>query len=151
MSNPPQFSSPDRISLLIDFPIRLYTALRTMRLYPVSNPQVQRSNDFVLTAFKALLGNRAEESINIAFSDQKILICGEHLPDRDQARPQSQGLGQSHPQRDPYNLACSIWLTIMQRALLIRRNINHIFKFQKREPLLLLQHGNGRKTSSLKC
>ena len=92
MSNPPQFSSPERISLLIDFPIRLYTALRTMRLYPVSNPQVQRSNDFVLTAFKALLENRAEESINIAFSDQKILICGEHLPDKDQARPQIQGL-----------------------------------------------------------
>ncbi len=92
MSNPPQFSSPDRISLLIDFPIRLYTALRTMRLYPASNPQVQRSNDFVLTAFKALLESRAEESVNIAFSDHKILICGEHLPDKDQDRPQIQGL-----------------------------------------------------------
>ena len=92
MSNPPQFASPDRISLLIDFPIRLYTALRTIRLYPVSNPQVQRSNDFVLKAYEALLDNEGDEPINIAFSDQKILICGEHLPDKDQARPQIQGL-----------------------------------------------------------
>jgi len=92
MSNSQQFSSPDRISLLLDFPIRLYTALRTMRLYPASNPQVHRSNDFVLKAFKALQGSETDHFVNIALSDQKILICGEHLPDRDQARPQVQGL-----------------------------------------------------------
>jgi len=63
-----------------------------MRLYPASNPQVHRSNDFVLKAFKALQGSEADHFVNIALSDQKILICGEHLPDRDQARPQVQGL-----------------------------------------------------------
>ena len=63
-----------------------------MRLYPASNPQVHRSNDFVLKAFKALQGSETDHFVNIALSDQKILICGEHLPDRDQARPQVQGL-----------------------------------------------------------
>ena len=63
-----------------------------MRLYPVSNPQVQRSNDFVLKAFRALLENDADDSVNLAFSDRKIIVCGEHLPEKDQTRPQIQGL-----------------------------------------------------------
>ncbi|MBV5318207.1 MAG: hypothetical protein JZU50_10415, partial [Desulfobulbaceae bacterium] len=92
MSNPSDSLTPERISLLLDFPVRLYTALRTMRLYPASNPQVHRSNDFVLKAFKALLTSSADDSVNIAFSDQKILVCGENLPDKEQNRPQIQGL-----------------------------------------------------------
>jgi HEAT repeat protein/CRP-like cAMP-binding protein len=63
-----------------------------MRLYPVANPQVQRSNDFFLKAFKTLLESGVDRSITIAFSDQKILVCGEQLPDKDQTRPQIQGL-----------------------------------------------------------
>lgn len=66
-------------------------ALRTMLLYPASTPQVHRSNDFVLKAFQALLKNGGD-SVNIALSDQKILVCGEHLSDKDQTRPQIQGL-----------------------------------------------------------
>lgn len=92
MSTSPQAASPDRSTLLLDFPMRLYTALRTMRLYPAANPQVQRSNDFVLKAFKALVTNGAEESVNLALSDQKILVCGEYLANKDQERPQIQGL-----------------------------------------------------------
>ncbi len=92
MNSPPLPPSPDKTNLLIDFPVRLYTALRTIRLYPASNPQVHRSNDFVLKAFQALLQSSAEESVNIALFDQKILVCGEHLSDKDQMRPQIQGL-----------------------------------------------------------
>ena len=91
-THPPTPLPDDRRILLLDFPVRLYTALRTMRLYPPSNPQVQRSNDFVLKAFNALLEQGGDDSINIALSDQKILVCGEHLPEKDQERPQIQGL-----------------------------------------------------------
>jgi HEAT repeat protein/CRP-like cAMP-binding protein len=63
-----------------------------MRLYPAANPQVQRSNDFVLKAFKALLESEADDSVTIAFSDGRILVCGEHLSDKDLSRPQIQGL-----------------------------------------------------------
>ncbi|NLX20004.1 MAG: hypothetical protein GXY53_12110, partial [Desulfobulbus sp.] len=87
-------SSPgtDRNSLLADFSIRLYTALRTMRLYPSTNPQVQRSNDFFFKAFRTLLDQAKEKSVTIACSDGRLLICGEHLSEKDQARPQIQGL-----------------------------------------------------------
>jgi CRP-like cAMP-binding protein len=84
--------SPDRNGLLLDFPVRLYTALRTIRLYPASNPQVQRSNDFVVKACTALLAANEENGVNLAVSDGKILVCGERLPDKDHARPQIQGL-----------------------------------------------------------
>ena len=90
--SPPPSTAPDRSSLLLDFPVRLYTAIRTIRLYPASNPQVQRSNDFVLKAFRALLENEADDSVNLALSEGKIIVCGEHLPEKDQTRPQIQGL-----------------------------------------------------------
>ena len=92
MGTPPRTSSPDRNSLLLDFPVRLYTALRTIRIYPASNPQVQRSNDFVLKAFAALLENSGDHAVNLAISEGKILVCGERLADKDHARPQIQGL-----------------------------------------------------------
>jgi len=92
MTSPPSSPTPERSGLLLDFPIRLYTALRTMRLYPAANPQVQRSNDFVLKAFKVLLASEPDDSVTIAFTDSKIFVCGEPLPDKDQARPQIQGL-----------------------------------------------------------
>ena len=63
-----------------------------MRLYPAANPQVQRSNDFVLKAFRALLASKADDSITLALSDNRLLICGEHLADKDHTRPQIQGL-----------------------------------------------------------
>ncbi|WP_448873604.1 hypothetical protein, partial [Desulfobulbus propionicus] len=82
----------ERGQLLLDFPIRFYTALRTIRLYPATNPQVQRSNEFVLHLFQALRNQIGEDSISLAVSDQKLLVCGEHLADKDQYRPQIQGL-----------------------------------------------------------
>ena len=91
MSNTPRSPTPDKSLLLLDFPVRLYTALRTMRLYPATNPQVQRSNYFVFKAFNAL-ASKTENSVSLAISDLKILVCGEHLADRDQERPQIQGL-----------------------------------------------------------
>ncbi len=92
MSPPPFSTASERSNLLLDFPVRLYTALRTIRLYPASNPQVQRGNELVLQAFRALLESEADDSVNLAFSDGKIIVCGEHLADKDQTRPQIQGL-----------------------------------------------------------
>nr|WP_321464686.1 HEAT repeat domain-containing protein [uncultured Desulfobulbus sp.] len=92
MANSPASAPPDRSQLLLDFPIRFYTALRTIRLYPPTNPQVQRSNTLVLQSFQALLNSGDDEAIVLAVSDQKLMVCGEHLSDRDQAKPQIQGL-----------------------------------------------------------
>ncbi|MBM9536965.1 HEAT repeat domain-containing protein [Desulfobulbus alkaliphilus] len=92
MATSRQTPSPDRSTLLLDFPMRIYTALRTMRLYPAANPQVQRSNDFVLKAFTALMADKNDDAVNLALSDKKILVCGDPLADRDQERPQIQGL-----------------------------------------------------------
>jgi CRP-like cAMP-binding protein len=92
MTNAPHPVPSDRSQLLLDFPIRFYTALRTIRLYPATNPQVQRSNVFVMQLFQALQGNSGEDSIILAVSDQKLLVCGEQLAEKEQNRPQIQGL-----------------------------------------------------------
>ncbi|MDD2463420.1 MAG: hypothetical protein PHI97_05440, partial [Desulfobulbus sp.] len=92
MVNSPQPVPSDRSQLLLDFPIRFYTALRTIRLYPATNPQVQRSNVMVLQSFQELLHSGDEETVVLAVSDQRLLVCGEHLGDKDQTKPQIQGL-----------------------------------------------------------
>ncbi|MGD9949235.1 MAG: HEAT repeat domain-containing protein [Desulfobulbus sp.] len=92
MANSPQPVPPDKSQLLLDFPIHFYTALRTIRLYPATNPQVQRSNEMVLQSFQALLGIGDEETVVLAVSDQQLLVCGEHLATKEQAKPQIQGL-----------------------------------------------------------
>ena len=92
MSNPPQPGSPERNALLLDVPARLYTAMRTIRLYPPTNPQVQRSNEFVMQALQALLAAEDGDSINLALLEGRLMVCGEQLPDKEQARPQIQGL-----------------------------------------------------------
>jgi HEAT repeat protein/CRP-like cAMP-binding protein len=63
-------------------------------LYPATaNPQVQRCNDLVLRAFQALRAlSPGNGSVPLAFSDGKVFVCGEQLPEKDQARLQIQGL-----------------------------------------------------------
>ena len=88
-STPP---ASKRNDLLVDLPIRLHSALRTIRLYPPTNPQVQRSNDAVCSAVHALMTAYPGSSVTIAFTNSKVFVCGERLPEKDQARPQLQGL-----------------------------------------------------------
>lgn len=83
---------PEETTLLLDFPVRFYSALRTIRLYPAANPQVQRSNDFVVKAFAALRGAKPDEAVTIALSGDRLLVCGEQLSDKEQSRPQVRGL-----------------------------------------------------------
>ena len=92
MTNSPPPDSLDRSQLLLDFAIRFYTALRTIRLYPPTNPQVLRSNEAVIQSFQTLLETTPDDAVILAVSDRKLLICGEHLADKEQLRPQVQGL-----------------------------------------------------------
>ena len=93
MTSSPKPTTLERSYLLLDFPIRLYTALRAIRLYPAASPQVRRCNDLVLHAFQMLrAANPGNGSVTLAFSAGKVFVCGEQLPEKDQARPQIQGL-----------------------------------------------------------
>ena len=75
-----------------EFPIRLYTALRTVRLYPPTNPQVIQNTAAAHQAYKTLLDSSAQDDVTIALSEQKIIINGHHLSEKEQARPQIVGL-----------------------------------------------------------
>lgn len=83
-------SSPERVNLLIDLPSKLNTALRTIRLYPPTNPQVQRNINQVLEAIQALLKESDKKSTDVAVSENKLLVDGEQLPEKEQGRPQIQ-------------------------------------------------------------
>jgi hypothetical protein len=67
-------------------------ALRTIRLYPTTNPQVQRTNELVMQIFQALMDTGEDDWISLAVADNKLLVCGELLTDKNQERPQIQGL-----------------------------------------------------------
>lgn len=79
------------IQTLTEFPLRLYSALRTIRIYPSSNPQVGKTTDNVIAILGELLDHEVDE-ITLASSEQKILVNGRPLPEKDQQRPQIQGL-----------------------------------------------------------
>ncbi len=74
-----------------ELPVRLYSALRTIRIYPSSNPQVTKTTDKVIAILSWLLEREGPE-ITLASSEQKILVNGNPLPEKDQQRPQVQGL-----------------------------------------------------------
>ncbi|MBP7517443.1 MAG: hypothetical protein KA768_06380, partial [Desulfobulbus sp.] len=82
MTQPPPDPSTRNL-LLLEFPVRLYTALRTVRLYPATNPQVLRSIDLVERAFRDLLATTGADRGEIAVVEQQLLVCGEPLADRD--------------------------------------------------------------------
>ncbi|HEB70090.1 MAG TPA: cyclic nucleotide-binding domain-containing protein [Desulfobulbus sp.] len=74
-----------------ELPVRLYSALRTIRIYPPSNPQVTKTTNKVISLLNKLLEQEGKE-ITLASSGRKILVNGNPLPEKDQQRPQVQGL-----------------------------------------------------------
>ncbi len=79
--------------LFTELPVRLYSALRTIRIYPPSNPQVAKSTEYVIDALKEIFQHKKND-ITIGSSEQKILINGKPLSEKDQQRPQIHGLVQ---------------------------------------------------------
>ncbi len=77
--------------LITELPIRLYSALRTIRIYPPKNPQVKKSTDLVLTIL-AGLQEHAGDDITIASSEKTVLVNGTLLSEKDQQRPQIKGI-----------------------------------------------------------
>ena len=77
--------------LFTELPVRLYSALRTIRIYPPANPQVTKSTDYVMDALTGIFQHK-KEAVTIGSFDQKILINGKTLPEKEQQRPQIHGL-----------------------------------------------------------
>ncbi len=77
--------------LLTELPIRLYSALRTTRIYPPANPQVKKSVDYVIDTLTTIFQQKKKD-LTIGSSELKILINGRPLPEKDQQRPQITGL-----------------------------------------------------------
>ena len=77
--------------LFTELPVRLYSALRTIRIYPPANPQVTKSTDYVMDALAGIFQQK-KEPVTIGSSEQKILINGKPLPEKEQQRPQIHGL-----------------------------------------------------------
>jgi len=75
----------------VELPVRLYSAIRTTRIYPASNPQVKKCAEFVLVAINELQ-SREKEAATVGISEQKILVNGTPLPEKEQQRPQVKGL-----------------------------------------------------------
>jgi len=80
---------PDRYAP-VDVPVRLYSALRTIRIYPPANPQVARTCEQFYRAAVSFL--QAEKELTLACTDQALLVNGVHLGAREQERPQVVGL-----------------------------------------------------------
>lgn len=74
-----------------ELPFRLYSALRTIRIYPPRNPQVKKSTEHLFSLLVNHLQDK-DTTITIASSEQKVLVNGEPLPIKDQHRPQLQSL-----------------------------------------------------------
>ncbi len=117
---------------MLEFPLRLFTALRTIRLYPAANPQVQRTNEMVVQSFRALLESSDEDLIVLGISDRKLMVCGEPLGDKDQEKPQIQGLRDIFSRAKMHSLSFSpafsfeecIGLTQTLSPLLEKKDIN---------------------------
>jgi len=93
MTLPSKQPIPERSRLLFDFPIKLYTALQAIRLYPIASTQVRRCNDLLFRAFQSLqTTNPGDGAVTLAYANGKIFVCGEQLLQKEQARPQIQSL-----------------------------------------------------------
>ncbi len=92
MSATPSQAATNHNQLAADLPVRLYTAMRTMRLYPPTNPQVLRNITTAYQAYKALAEGNTGDNVVIALSEQKIIVNDEHLTEKDHALPQIKGL-----------------------------------------------------------
>ena len=92
MNSHPSSTSSQSNALFLAFPLQLFTAMRTMRLYPPANPQVLRNNKSAFLSLRELLEQSESNTVTLSLSEQKILVNGEQLSEKDQARPQITGL-----------------------------------------------------------
>ncbi len=87
---------------LSQLPIRLYGALRNLRIYPVTNPQVKMGAKLVLDILNRLF--QLSDRVTIAVSKQKVLINGQPLSDKDQQRPQVRGIIELYEKLDIHSI-----------------------------------------------
>ncbi len=75
----------------LSFLMQLHAAVRNVQLYPAANPQVDRAVDSAYSSLKKLLALQ-DDGVVIAESNQKLLINGQALQDKDLHRPQVVGI-----------------------------------------------------------
>ncbi len=92
MLQEPNPVAPENMQLLVDIPIRLFTAIRTQRFYPPANPQVQLSKKLLLDSLQEGRQATGKQDIDIAMADGCILVASVRLGERDLARQQIRGL-----------------------------------------------------------
>ncbi|PIE58705.1 MAG: hypothetical protein CSA33_02055 [Desulfobulbus propionicus] len=126
MNSQPSAASSDNIAALVAFPQLLFSAMRSMRLYPTSNPQVIRNNQAAYTAFSQLLQQSTGKTVTLSLSDQIILVNGEPLPEKEQNLPQITGLIKFFNRLGVYSLTfteefteqqCVAFITILSELL----------------------------------
>lgn len=73
-------------------PLQVFSALRTIKIYPASNPQVQKVvNAVYFTLSNYFQKDPASSQLTLGISDQKILVNDQMLDEKEQKRPQIKG------------------------------------------------------------
>lgn len=92
MSQQPVPAAPDASTLLVDVPIRFFTAIRTHRFYPAAAPQVQLSRNILLSSLAEVRRSVGGADVTVAVTENSILVCGVPLDKKDLSRQQIRGL-----------------------------------------------------------
>ncbi len=77
---------------LIDFPVKLFNAVKTMRLYPATNPRVVGNLRTAYQAFKTLIKKDPDQTFIISMSEKKLIINDQHLSDKEMSMLQVKGI-----------------------------------------------------------
>lgn len=92
MNTDPSSAAPEVAVLLVDVPLRLFTAIRAHRFYPPANPQVRLSRELLLRAIAEVRKLREDADVEVALAENTILVCGTNLGNRESSRQQIKGL-----------------------------------------------------------
>lgn len=92
MNQPSAATVPDASALLVDVPIRFFTAIRTHRFYPAAAPQVQLSRNILLSSIAEVRRSVGDSDVTMAVADSSISVCGSRLSKKDLSRQQIRGL-----------------------------------------------------------
>ncbi len=92
MSQQPVLAAPDASTLLVDVPIRFFTAIRTHRFYPAAAPQVQLSRNILLSSLAEVRRSVGGADVTVAVTENSMLVCGVRLDKKDLSRQQIRGL-----------------------------------------------------------
>ncbi len=119
---------------LTQLPIRLYGALRNLRIYPPANPQVKKGAQLVLDILTRLFQLSSE--VTVAVAEHKLLVNGQPLSEKDQARPQVTGIVELFEKLSLHSIMFYSYISTKDYA-----------RFMQLFTLTILDTDQGKKTS----